>query len=390
MNIKQKNTTAILLASFLIIAIAFTGFASAGNDKAMTDDEKQLQELTANISPITASTMEKIKEEKHVLKVEGQIPEIKEGAEVDKWMKKLDHVRDKITKNKELNSYLLDGPVLGYGFHTDGYFLVRIDENQEITDDEMEEISKVINKHAKSLGIKDVPIVFTEDKPMQFAVYPDPATIFVYPYFNKYDPIIGGIGHSTIVPTANGELVGFATMGFTAIDNNNQKGFVVASHSLNFQSNASIYHPKITAADYLSNYSIHATNIDVAFVPYNDVDPKIHIGNGNIVDVEGYYSWAMSGMVLERSGISSGHESGEYLGAETAKDIDGHIIDVVEHMEGQCIQGDSGGPVYYVSHGRHKLMGTVTGFSSYNGTPSTMYIPCREIVSELNIEPLEV
>ncbi|MCM1986341.1 S1 family peptidase [Methanococcoides seepicolus] len=387
MNRNQKRIAAIVLASIVLITIAFSGFASAKKVDDTNTEKEDLKELIDNIPPTNPSILEDKKENKNVLKTKGKIPKITEGKEVYEWQKKLDKIRRRINKDKALASYTEDGTVMAYGVHKDGYFIVMNDENAEITEEEMVDITKIIDKYAKYLGISDTPIVFTKEKPPKFTAAPDPATLFLSPYFDQYRPIMGGIGHSVINTNAN--QAGFGTIGFAAEDNNNQKGFVIAGHLAGFQTGFPIYQPNLSASSYIANVSIIGTTTDVAFVPYDNVEGKLHISNGYIIDVDGYYSGGIKDMYLQRSGISSGYKGGEYLGTLTHENVLGHHMDTIEFMWGHCIQGDSGGPIYAQYNNRNKLVGTVCADGFFEGDPATIYIPCGEIVSKLGVDPLE-
>jgi len=105
--------------------------------------------------------------------------------------------------------------------------------------------------------------------------------------------------------------------------------------------------------------------------------------------VDGSYSGGISGMTLKKSSAIGGPVTGKYLRVFTGRSMLGHYMDRVELMTTTCSAGDSGGPVYYTSGGRTKIVGIISASATVNkDTPATVYIPCGEIESKLGVTPL--
>lgn len=377
----------IFVALFLLV-----GTGSADDFSQMTDKQKkilpegdELNSIIENIAPINSKTLETTKANKNVLRVCGKIPNLETGPEVYKWLNELDQIRINLNINRELSPYLHpNGPLMAYGTHKDGHFVVMLsNEYPDVKEDNLIAITEIINKHAIQLNITDVPIVFTSEAPIT-PVFADwwPA---LPSYSLKYRPIIGGIAHTVV----NGSTGQVGTIGFAAERNSDgQKGYVTAGHVTWFQTGLPVSQP-INSENGTGTASKVGINTDAAFVPYNNVLAKIHIGGGNIIDVDGYYSGGISSMVLKKSGCVSGHTTGDYLMVLTGATVNGTFMDKIEVMSTGCSEGDSGGPVYATYYNRNKLVGIICANTTYLNNPATIYIPCGEIVSKLDITPLD-
>lgn len=250
-----------------------------------------------------------------------------------------------------------------------------------IDEDDIVGMTKVIRNHARQLDINDVPIIFTLDDAMTSAAWPALPS-----YSQVFRPIMGGIAHC--VTNSTGANIG--TIGFAAErDSDGQKGYVIAGHTAWFETGRQSYQAMVSVANKSGTTSLVGSDTDVAFVPYDNVTAKIHVGDGYTINVDGYYDGGMPTMFLRRVGCVSGVELGDYVATLTSQDVLGHFMDRIEVMDEACSIGDSGGPVYYNYHDPRKLVGTICSFGTHNGSAVTFYIPCSEITSKLGVTPLE-
>lgn len=187
----------------------------------------------------------------------------------------------------------------------------------------------------------------------------------------------------------SGSQATLGTIGFTAKRNSDSaKGYVLAGHVAWWQTGLRSYQPVYGSGNLAGTVSKLGSNTDAAFVPYSNVAAKMHIGGGTFVNVNGYYTGGISGMTLTKSGSASGSVSGQYLGVLTGQNVLGHYMDRIELMSTTCYDGDSGGPVYYLYNGRYKIVGIISASATVNGSPTTIYIPCGEVMSKLGVTPL--
>ncbi|WP_233125720.1 hypothetical protein [Methanohalophilus portucalensis] len=266
----------------------------------------------------------------------------------------------------------------------DGYVTVMLYKDYpNIKEEDIAGITKIIRNNAVKVGIKDVPIIFTLDEHIKPATGDWPA---LPSYSLKYRPIIGGIA----MTTTNGTIGQVGSVGFAAErDSDNQKGYVTAGHVSFWSSGIQAYQPLPGVGNESGTSSLIGSDSDVAFVPYDNVVGKIHVGGGYTIDVDGYYSGGITSMYLQRSGCVSGVELGDYEAVLTGVTIRGQYMDKVEVMDNECQQGDSGGPVYYTYYGRNKVVGIISAYGTYNNADVTFYIPCSEVTSKLDVTPLE-
>lgn len=373
----------MVVASMLLVPLA--GASSAPDDISENGKHPELNALLHDIPAIKAVDLEATENVDHRFRAYGKIPELKTGPEVYEWVNNLDQIRTNINKNKELSDYFYpNGPLIAYGTDADGYVTVMLYKDYpNIKEEDIAGITKIIRNNAGKVGIKDVPIIFTLDEQIKPATGDWPA---LPSYSLKYRPIIGGIA----MTTTNGTIGQVGTVGFAAErDSDNQKGYVTAGHVSFWSSGIQTYQPLPGVGNESGTSSLIGSDSDVAFVPYDNVVGKIHVGGGYTIDVDGYYSGGITSMYLQRSGCVSGVELGDYEAVLTGVTILGHYMDKVKVMDNECQQGDSGGPVYYTYYGRNKVVGIISAYGTYNNADVTFYIPCSEVTSKLDVTPLE-
>lgn len=394
---KNKIGIGILILATLLVGAMFAPVASAeklaeeANENILGtyNDTFEIKSIIEQIPPTDPSILEKMNENKNILRTYGKIPEITAGTEVYEWLNRLDSIRVNLNEDNEMKLYFYPaGPLVAYGTNADGYFWVIFDERYSAKNEDFDAIFDLINKQALKLNIDNVPIVFSTGTPITpvSASINQVPTSSTNPYLVYYRPITGGIVHSVV----QGSTAALGTIGFTAKrDSDNAKGYVIAGHTAWFQTGLSSYQPLYASGNLAGTVSKIGSNTDAAFVPYSNVTAKMHIGGGSFVNINGCYSGGISGMTLTKSGAASGSVTGQYLGVLTGQTIGGHYMDRIELMTTTCTTGDSGGPVYYASSGRYKIVGIISASTTVNGNiPATVYIPCGEVMSKLSVTPL--
>lgn len=381
----------LLVGITLIPAVSAEKLVEETNENVLGtyEDSLEVKSIIEQIPPTDPSILEKMSENKNILRTYGKIPEITTGTEVYQWLNKLDTIRVNLNENNEMKPYFYPaGPLVAYGTNADGYFWVIFDERYSAKNEDFDVIFDLINKQAVKLNIKNVPIVFSTGTPITpvSASINQVSTISTNPYLVYRRPITGGIGDSVV----QGSTAALGTIGFTAKRNSdNAKGYVIAGHTAWFQTGLSSYQPLYASGNLAGTVSKIGSNTDAAFIPYSNVAARMHIGGGSFVNVNGCYSGGISGMTLTKSGAASGSVTGQYLGVLTGKTVNGHYMDRIELMSTTCTDGDSGGPVYYTSSGRYKIVGIISASATVNGNiPATVYIPCGEVMSKLGVTPL--
>ncbi|MDD4523546.1 MAG: hypothetical protein PHW84_11825, partial [Methanosarcina sp.] len=195
------------------------------------EDSVEIKSIIEQISPTDPSILEKMSENKNILRTYGKIPEITTGTEVHQWFNKLDTIRVNLNENNEMKPYFYPaGPLVAYGTNADGYFWVIFDERYGPKNEDFDVIFDLINKQAVKLNIKNSPIVFSTGTPIipVSAFINQVSTSSTNPYLTYYHPITGGIGASVV----QGSTAALGTIGFTANRNSdNTKGYVIAGHT---------------------------------------------------------------------------------------------------------------------------------------------------------------
>jgi hypothetical protein len=380
-------------AMLCMLLLVSTVAGEVSSEISTVAEDENLEEFILNIPAISNKTLDNLKENSNILKVQGEIPELESGKEVYEWTNQVDKIRVNIREDKSLDNYYYpSGPLLAYGTDAKGYFVVMLYDKAEIKDEDIDSIAEIITKYATKSSIKNVPIVFTTDeliRPVSSSVSAtSAAAIRTNPYLIRYRPITAGIAHSVYFPLLGQAQLG--TIGFTAKrTSDNTLGYVIAGHVAGWQTGLSSYQPIYNATNYNAAVSVLGANTDAAFVPYSNVVDDLHIGGGTFVDVYGTYSGGISGMQLTKSSTVSGSVTGTYLAVLTGQNVLGHFMDKIEVMSTGCQGGDSGGPVYYTSSGRYRIVGIISANGTYNGAPATIYIPYGEVASKLGVEALK-
>jgi streptogrisin B len=392
----KKSEIGIFSLIILFVGIIFVPIVSAeklsgetsDNVIGISDSAPELKSIIEQIPQTDPSILNKMGENKAILRTHGKIPKITKGTEAHNWFNKLDSIRINLNANNQMKPYFYPhGPLEAYGTNADGYFWVIFDERYNAKNEDYDAILDLINKQAIKLNIENVPIVFSSGTPITpvSASISQVSTSSTNPYLVYHRPITGGIGDSVV----SGSQASLGTIGFTAKRNSDSaKGYVLAGHVAWWTTGLSSYQPVYGSRNLAGTVSKLGLNTDAAFVPYSNVAAKMHIGGGTFVNVNGYYTGGISGMALTKSGSASGSVSGQYLGVLTGQNVLGHYMDRIELMSTTCYGGDSGGPVYYLYNGRYKIVGIISASGTVNGSPATIYIPCGEVMSKLGVTPL--
>ncbi|WNY26309.1 hypothetical protein [Methanolapillus ohkumae] len=392
--------------AFLIIAVAYMSIASAtyGEEDIRTNTmltTKQINEIVDRTPPLKSDSIWK-SENYGVLATYGNIPEKQKGVESYEWQLSISNVSELIFKNDALDEYLYrnNGFIIGYGSVIDGYIVVMTYDELEdtITDEDLKNIHKIINKYAEEKKIENVPIKIISSemgeplKPkLEFADDTQNSKAIDDDYESKVRPLIGGI-------QVYSDYTGPGTSGYAVVSDNNssEKGFVTSAHLVDFD-NYSVYQPTndFLNLNQVGTSAVSYTNVDAIYIPMSDVDAELHIGNGETIAVGGYTD--SSGIDVYRSGVTTGLTVGQYYGRIYDYEMSGgNLLDRVGFMEGPVAQaGDSGGPLYStmdiaVGH-RAFVLGITQGTYSGNATgyeTMTVFVPFREIKDKLGVSPL--
>ncbi|MBQ3620355.1 MAG: hypothetical protein II940_01615, partial [Methanosarcinaceae archaeon] len=143
---------------------------------------------------------------------------------------------------------------------------------------------------------------------------------------------------------------------------------------------------------------------DMLYIPKNNVQvlPQIHVGNNELLDVGGYSRMAV-GMVLNKSGISTGNTQGELQGyinnGTLSTRVNGTLVYYTVRelgvLKADSTHGDSGGPVYdgmnTTINGKYKYRAYIAGIiAGGNEIDEVYFVPSSEIRDEFGLVPLTV
>jgi hypothetical protein len=291
----------------------------------------------------------------------GTIPSLMTSEERSTYLSKLDAIRLEIEKEDEFKKYLYPmGPIIGYGFNINGTFEVTYYENSSFEKNTTDEIYNLITNKAETYGIQSIPVLFEQKTFLKPTSSPEPG------YDVRYRPLVGGIQVKTSFD--NGSTITTSTLGFTAINENYEKGYVVAGHAASEMGMLvcqpyyseypnSIY--KIGTVDVIGTPEglFGWLEADASFVEYEDISPQIHIGNEVLRYVYGYQDPTL-GMEVYKSGRSTGVTSGEVT--KVRNDYvylpDGAFLHNQTYADFHAEKKDSGSPVYFINEENQKII----------------------------------
>jgi hypothetical protein len=408
----------------LIMLLSLTGSAFGVNEVRKTDDirmsdaftNEQLKEILDNTQPTKSEYFKELKQDENVITFSGEIPAIK-GEEAYDWWISMQKVARLIQADSSFQKYLLEhgGVVSGFGVSVYGYMTVYVhpEMKDSFSKKDLENIQLIIEQYAAKEGITNFPLIF---------YYSDLNFELDAGFSTKVRPILGGY-------EVTGEELGSGlymngTIGFPAVRNNNSsKGFITASHLIPYNTNSTIYQPgPLVASSSIGTVKDTKSRIDALFVPFNNVEPIINVGNDTVLSSRSRTnenethmivygnSGASSGMNLNRYGGVTNNSEGlliEYIYNRTlnnySKSID--TLGVMQTTQGlNGVKGDSGGPVYVgmnvtITTGKTTsrdyqaiAIGTTCGHNnSYVGSiPVVFYAPISEIDYYLDVNPYYV
>jgi len=260
------------------------------------------------------------------------------------------------------------GPVIGYGWNINGYFLVAFYENITIETSQVDEIYAIVDKHAQKTGIQEVPVAFKLESFPQLELTG---------YDARYRPIIGGIQVQYVKSGTTYQ----STLGFAVRDASGSKGYVIARHAGN-SIGLQIYQPTVSSSNKAGTVSkLGGNNADASFVPYSDVEATIHLGGYLTAPVKGYTD-PMVGWKVYKSGITTGITSGNVI--EKRDQItgpEGQILYNQWRADYYSSGGDSGSPVYHIGSTGREIVGVHWGSGGW-------FSPVSGIQSDLGVVPL--
>lgn len=381
MTVTNKFGTVILFLAITLIGEVFIAAASASySQEALSDSEISViieSQLQKNSIPdFDPHILDDLRKDHNTLLIRGEIPDYVTQAEKQSWLNKLDKCKDNL-KN-DISSYLYpNGPIISYGWDTNGYFEVIIYKEIKTTDSQINEIYRLLNEDASKESIKKIPVIF---KKGDFIRKTTPVN-----YSERYRPLIGAVQ----VTTQKDNFLYIATLSFAANRSDGTKGYVTAKHFAN-SSGLNIYQPTKSPSNEIGDVDeIGGHYADASFIKCNNVQPKIYIGNGKTVDVKGYFSgypndrWRNWKVYM--SGRTSGLTQGKVTGVSVTINQSGWIYFNQVKAALPADRGDSGGPVFCLSGGKAYILGILSGI---DGLGTSYFSPVSGIISDLGVKPL--
>lgn len=274
----------------------------------------------------------------------GKVPTIKDQNMKRNWLNNLHKTKDNV--RSQMGSYTQpNGPVVSYGYNYQGYLSVQFLEGTEVNESLINEIYDLFDKHSKSMGIEDVPVVFEFTPQIEFTSRT-----------SKWDPLIGGV--KVVSQTGGGSTSCIAvrdpSFGSTT------KGFLVAGHSaLNAGGiGASFYQPTISNDNKIGTVDrLEFDEADAAFIEndyinaisqiyYDDIDQLMDVTSYDEADVGDYVRMSGGESGLTNSFLVTNCRDVTYLGYPTLTD---QYIALYPSQK-----GDSGSPIFMLD----ELMGS--------------------------------
>lgn len=248
-------------------------------------------------------------------------------------------------------------------------------------------IDEKVNKI--SIGLDDtdeseivIQILNALDVPSSIIIFEQANTPRPVSRFDRHRPLMGAIA---VQSASNINPNGKHSLGFSAIDNQGNRGIVVSGHAVT-GTNDHIYQPEFSSNNYINKVTRDpqgARYSDAAWVPTTQVQGFIY----RYLGVHGWVSQNNTpvGMIVTRHGISSGTGNGKILRRYHTQDSKkyGTLYDQVR-VEIRSWDGDSGGPFTNATDESNVSILGIT-VSADDGYGWTYYSPMDGIRQDLNI-----
>ncbi|MDV0447387.1 hypothetical protein MsAg5_12750 [Methanosarcinaceae archaeon Ag5] len=383
----------------LVVLAALIGPAMADEDirnyPSNPYTKEELDEIISKTQPTKPELFDEFQKNENILMLYGEIPEKEMGLDSYEWWLNISSIADEMTKDENISDYFEKGLILRYGPYCDGYISFVVDEKfkNDIKQEDLDNINKIVNKYASSKGIQNIPVAISVGQPIEFIaenVSEENNSMNIVAralnyYTDKTRPVIGG---TRVATQMYGGTSGFAAKNQT---NSSRIGIVTVAHLTNFSNAMSVYQPTVSSSNKIGVTTGVRQDIDAMFVPCSNVQAKIHTGNNFLVSVKGS-SGLSSGMALYRSGINTGDTSGTYAGyAYYNQNIFNNTVSRLDVMvqNNHSQPGDSGGPVYTTVNGRTYICGITCAYKQEaSGRIVTLFASSEEIRSKLGVVPL--
>nr|WP_321496319.1 hypothetical protein [uncultured Methanolobus sp.] len=362
-----------VILSILVVSIMLIGTGWADSSASNVSDNTDLIEEEYIRPDYNSEIFDALNDNPIVINIKGTMPEIAEEDEKQEWRKELNTCIQ--SSENELIPYMKSngGPVVGFGYSFDGYIFVDIDQSLKDSIDRstIDEIYNIIYKNSRSIGLTNVPVVFTEAN-------------IVLTSREDYGPtMIGGLELVTIVQGS--QDLDVSTISFAAEDSSGTKGFVISGHvAKDAGMGANVYHdPGVIGqvTDYVGLFA------DAAWVERSDVADDIYYSDNNILKDVTQYGDPSNGSKVYISGVESEIQYG-YIDRAYALIDNGAFPFLRDQFTASYTSdfGDSGAPVFQKTLGGVKLVGVHWGYNS--ATQSSAFSPISGVILDLDVEPL--
>jgi hypothetical protein len=155
-NMRIRKTIVSTMVLFLLIHLSSF---SSGYTMNSTSDEppEQLQ-----IPDYGQYIMNDLENDSNVIAVRGEIPEIKENEDKEKWLQQLDRCVNLSSNELHIHMKENGGVLLGYGYHLYGYIVIDIDSDQKrrVDNNTIANLYAILNSNWENQTDSNVPAVF--------------------------------------------------------------------------------------------------------------------------------------------------------------------------------------------------------------------------------------
>ncbi|MDR2943540.1 MAG: hypothetical protein LBU81_00360 [Methanosarcinales archaeon] len=133
--------------------------------------EEEIKQLINDTAVPTDSVLfESSQKEDNFIAIYGKVPD-KEGIESYDWWLKLQNICYRLKADPAFEAYFENNTITGYSASAKGYILIFINpeiKSQKSADNisagDIQEIQQIIQNHAESEGIDDVPVLYSYSK----------------------------------------------------------------------------------------------------------------------------------------------------------------------------------------------------------------------------------
>ncbi|WNY22787.1 hypothetical protein MmiHf6_00720 [Methanimicrococcus hongohii] len=166
---RSSRRASVFFILLLFISLTVPVVSAAGDEVTSSYlPAEYIQSIIDNTPATNPALFDQMRSNQSIIMISGTIPALPQGEESYRWGLVLQEILKSINNDGLLTAYHKDngGFIIGYGSQ-ENYIIISVHADSEVTDEELNQIIKVIQSAGENAGIADLPIVIEKSTPAQ-------------------------------------------------------------------------------------------------------------------------------------------------------------------------------------------------------------------------------